>query len=271
MEDASLADGFMPPDVSPETRRFVEIVTAVKLLEHDLPLLLDIKDIENLRSQTIALVKWAEEREGKLWGAGAFVEELKRYGVRVGQMCQRQKMQLLRKAHSSRAPAAPEPSASSAPPPPPPLPEGTPTDPLINERDRSPVAPPVSAEQKESLVKAIRAKARARGEKIDEKTVRLRLRWRLARMGKVSRRNKARGKRSEGAPRALTSPSDKFSRYWTKEKKLLYQYFETSDLAWLAERWWKEFHAYRAEAEKILSEHRQERERRKAVAELSKA
>jgi hypothetical protein len=167
MEESPLADGFMPPDLSPEVRRFVEIIAAVKALEHSLPLLKEIEEVENRRASTIALVKWADEGPGALHSF--LVKELRAYGVRVGQMCQRRKMQLLKEASAEKT-ASSSPAPASPPLPSPPFP--SPPSPFPPS---SSGGPSVSEEQKDLLRKKIRASARVRGETLTEKLVERRL------------------------------------------------------------------------------------------------
>jgi hypothetical protein len=280
--ELSLIDGAMPKDISAETRTFINAVAVVKDLEQRLPLIETIEEVENLRSQTIAVARWAEEKQ-KIDSTVKEWKELYQWAVRVSMMCQRRVGQILKTLDLSKGgrpqKTPPRRGGVLETPPPPTLKDlglsynyasdaktlaGIPEE-KLGQKIEAQIAEDGQI-KKQRLIKQIRAEAKRKGETIDEKTAKDRARWRINAEKKQSRINQERAK----TPRPRESPSDKFRLYWTKEKTLLRQFFAISDLEKVGEYWWREFHAYRSEAEKILSDLRQDRERRKALTELAK-
>jgi hypothetical protein len=286
----SQSDSLLPADISPDTRTLIKAIAVVQDLEQRLPLIDTVEEVERLRIQTVTISNFA--RAAMLHGENITAEwtelskELERWAKRVGIMCHRRIGQLVGelKLHSGRPKKMVDPRR--------PLLESVPAPPQITleslglKKDFAATAKVLAGVSKEhldakldeqiaadgeirkkKLIAQIKAEAKTRGESIDDRTAANRARWRKHHQKKQSQLNQERAKDS---PRARTSPSDKFKAYWSREKKLLYEFFETSDLEKVADYWWKEFHLYRMEEEKILSDLRQERERKKGLAELTK-
>jgi hypothetical protein len=289
MNDASTE--LLPADISPDTRTLIKAITVVADLEQRLPLIDTIEEVERWRIQTATVQSFARETQKQAGGQSnewvLLAKELERWAARVGIMCHRRVGQLLKNTKLSKGgrPVTKTPRLErvvSQVPDSPPITlkslglsydyaasaavlAGVPEKELEAKIDQQ-----VQAEgeiKKKKLIAQIKAEAKAKGESIDDKAATNRARWRRQKAKKQSEANR---ERAANSPRERTSPSDRFKSYWSKEKKLLYEFFETSDLEKVAEYWWREFHLYRVQEEKILSDLRQERERKKALAELAK-
>jgi hypothetical protein len=294
MQPKSLADEYMPAEISRDTRWFIHAITVAKDLEHRLPLMDSIKEIESLRHQAAGLAKWAEgKKENMATEWAGLGKELYNWAVRVTMMCQRRVGQLLGEMDLSkggRPKTSPQRGEVSQPPP---KPEVTLPSLGLSHQYASDAKTLASVPEKQltaameeqikesgkiakqRLIKQVRADAKKRGQPVDEKTAEKRARWREQKVEEQSRKNRERYEVSasaakENGPRTRTAPSDKFKKYWVKERKLLITFFDTPDLEKIGEYWWREFNTYRAQQEKTLSDYRQERDRREAAAELAK-
>lgn len=277
----------LPSDISPDTRTLIKAITVVQDLEQRLPLIDTVEEVERLRIQTMTVLTFARETQKQSGAASEWValaKELERWAKRVGIMCARRVGELLKGVVKEGRPKKTVVSVDRFPKPPDP-PRVT-LESLSLTKDYAATAAVLASVpkkdleakidqqietegdiNKKKLIAQIKAEAKAKGESIDDKAAGNRARWRRAHAKKQSEQNRERAAKS---PRTRESASDKFRVYWTREKKLLYQFFEPSDLEKVAEYWWREFHAYRLEEQKILSDIRQERERKKALAELAK-
>jgi hypothetical protein len=251
-----LADTYMPPELSPEMRDIVISIRATAILEERLPLLNSIREIETERVHTMRLAQWAEAKGSKIDPATG---EFYNWAVRVGMMCHRRVQQLLKGQKT-----LPEKDVNNAPVLPLP-PFASPAPDLESEPETA--KPKKTEEEILRVMEKVRKDTKAKGENLSETAIRKRAVDRLNGTIRRSRRNK---KRAAESPKKYDSPSDHFRSYWVKEKKLLNRFFTTAELAVIANYWWREFHTYRMAEEKILSDNRQERERRKALAELTK-
>jgi hypothetical protein len=280
----------LPADISADTRTLIKAITVVQDLEQRLPLIQSVEEVQKLQIQTVTIANFA--RAAMLHGENITAEwtelskELERWAKRVGIMCHRRIGQLVQEIGLSKGGRPKKPVVSCRP-----VSEPLPAPPEITleslglKKDFAATAKVLAGVSKEhleakidqqietdgqikkkKLIAQIKAEAKAKGESINDSVAKARARHRIYGEKRRSAINREFAKNS---PRVKESPSDKFRRYWTKEKKLLYQFFEPSDLQKVAEYWWREFHAYWAEEEKILSESRQERERKKALTELA--
>jgi hypothetical protein len=282
-------DQLLPADISADTRTLIKAITVVQDLEQRLPLIDTIEEVERLRIQTVTVLRFARETQKQTGVASewrAVAQELERWAARVAIMCQRRVGQLLKTVGLSQGGRPQKTGRLSRPVSEVPVPPPVTLESLGLTKDYAATAAVLARvgkkdlevkidqqiEQegeikKKKLIAQIKAEAKAKGESIDDKTAASRARHRRYQEKKRSERNREQAAKS---PRVRESPSDRFKRYWTNEKKLLYQFFETSDLEKVGEYWWREFHAYRLQEEKVLSDLRQERERRKGLAELTK-
>jgi hypothetical protein len=286
MNDASTE--LLPADISPDTRTLIKAIVTVQDLEQRLSLIDTVEEVERLRIQTMTVLNFARGTQKQTGVASEWValaKELERWAARVAIMCQRRVGQLLKTIELSKGGRPVKTGRLSRPvlevPAPPPVTleslgltkDYAATAAVLARVPKKELEVKIDQQieqegeiKKKKLIAQIKAEAKAKGESIDDKTAANRARWRRSEAKKRSERNRERATQTSGQRK---SPIDRFRAYWTKEKKLLYQCFETSDLEKIGDYWWREFHAYRAEEEKILSDIRQERERKKGLAELT--
>src|SRR5215471_7416102 len=76
-----LADEHMPEEISQDTRWLINAISVAKDLEHRLPLMDSIPEIENMRQQAAGIAKWAEAKpKSSNETVGSLIKELHNWG-----------------------------------------------------------------------------------------------------------------------------------------------------------------------------------------------
>jgi len=271
------------PEVSLEVTRLIRAIAGLKGLEENLPNLKTIKEVENLRVHSQAIQTFFREKckQTDILANLGLAQEIEQWAIRVALMCQRRIGQILQEQKVNKG-GQPTHRKSTGPRhqpvelPPPTIKDlgltknfaadakslASVPESEITEKIEAQVAD--GGIKKQQLIKEVRALAKERGEKLGDAALKSRANKRAYDKAKASERNQ------KVPAKPHLSPSQKFERYWTKERRLLEQFFATVDLEKIGTFWWETFQTYRAEKEKILLEYQQERERRKALAELAK-
>jgi hypothetical protein len=273
----------MPDDISLETRRLIGAIAKLKAWEETLPNLKTIKEVEDLRvySQAVQSIAREKAKQSEIAEWARVGKELEQWAGRVGMMCYRRIGQIMAEMKANKG-GQPTHKKSTGPrrqpvePPPPTIKDLGLSKNFV--ADAKILASIPEAEftrkieeqianggiKKQRLIKEARERAKERGETVDDSKLKARAKSQAYDRVKASQRNQKR------PPKPRLSPSQKFERYWTKEQRLLEQFFETTELEKIGGFWWQTFQTYRTEKEKILLDYQQERERKKALAELAK-